>query len=533
MKRIVFFTLLSFCILDGVFASEYNIKEEIERLDNAIGMRPYYERAKRMKIDSLKAHVFTSDNPYQDYKNIYEEYRSYNYDTALVFAQKMQEEAIRLGDENYQIESAVANAFVYMSGGLFMESYNILSSLQQRYDSLPDEYYFTFIHLLWEMADYAGAETYLRYDSEATSCLQQVLCDITPSDSARYWFPLAVMDSRQHNYESSVVRFQEALLDSSCSEHARAVLESSLAFALYQLGRTDQALHYYINAAIYNVRTFTYGTTVLPMVAEILYRQGETALAEQYIRLAMEDATYYHARHRKVGISQLLPIIEEKYNEELLTQRHIAYILLVVVVILLIGAGFAMRFIVKRSKAIHAAQHTIHDMNQKLLVANILKEEMLSRIFVFISHYLKSIEHYQQDIRQHAINRRYNELMTIPRNVDAHMQRANLERKMDEMLLDIYPSFVQDFNALLRKGEQYVIKPDELLNTQMRIFALIRLGVVHNELIAEILDCSVNTVYTYKTRTIARSDLNADEFHEALMRIPSFSSLPQATVSAG
>ena len=112
--------------------------------------------------------------------------------------------------------------------------------------------------------------------------------------------------------------------------------------------------------------------------------------------------------------------------------------------------------------------------------------------------------------------------MTIPKNVDAHLRRIVLNKQLDETLLKLYPTFVQDFNNLLRPDEQFILKPDEILNTQMRIFALIRLGIKENDTIAEILGCSVNTVYTYKTRTILRSDLNADAFYLALMRIAAF-----------
>jgi DNA-binding NarL/FixJ family response regulator len=112
--------------------------------------------------------------------------------------------------------------------------------------------------------------------------------------------------------------------------------------------------------------------------------------------------------------------------------------------------------------------------------------------------------------------------MSIPKNADAKLQRQLINRRMDEMLLKIFPSFVSEFNQLLKEEERFLLKDNELLNTQLRIFALIRLGIVHNEVIAEILDYSINTVYTYKTRTINRSHLSPDEFYRQLMKISSF-----------
>ena len=94
-----------------------------------------------------------------------------------------------------------------------------------------------------------------------------------------------------------------------------------------------------------------------------------------------------------------------------------------------------------------------------------------------------------------------------------------MNHQLDQTLLELYPNFVEAFNNLLRPEERFELKKNELMNTPIRIFALIRLGITHHDTIAEILDCSINTVYTYKNRTILRSDLTTEEFYEALMKI--------------
>lgn len=162
-------------------------------------------------------------------------------------------------------------------------------------------------------------------------------------------------------------------------------------------------------------------------------------------------------------------------------------------------------------------------MNQSLLEANKLKEELLGTLLASRSQFIASVQQYQQDVRQNAANRKWSELMTVPKAADARQQRLVLDHQIDTIFLSLYPTFVEDFNRLLRPEEQIVLKKDELLNAQLRIFALIRLGISHNEIIAQILDYSVNTVYSYKTRVIAASDLDSDAFYAALMHIPSFS----------
>lgn len=522
MKKILIFTLLISSILSSVFADESIIKEDLSLLENTIKSRPLYETEKRGRIDSLLHELYLTDTPYSIYKNIYEEYKSYNYDTALIYVHHMQQEAQQLNDKHLQMDAAIANAFVYLSGGLFKEAYDILSTMPQRYDELPNLYHMTFARLLWDMADYAGGEIAPVYDEQANTQIQHIIAYSAPEDSAAYWYPIAAIDLRNGNYPQSIVRMQEVLKDTKSSDHERAIYESSLAFLYLQIGDTNLALHHYIHAAIYDIRSCTYETVALRMVAEILFHKGEISLSEKYIRLAMNDAKRYHARHRQVSISQILPIIELRQTEMLHKQRWIAFSLLAIVFILLILCGVGLILISRRSIMIHDAQKTIHQMNQNLVVANKLKETMLSSLLAGNSQYLATIEQYQQRVREYAVQRRYADLMTIPKNVDARLRRINMNHQLDETLLSLYPTFVQDFNQLLRPKEQFQLKKNELLNTPMRIFALIRLGISHNDSIAEILNCSINTVYTYKTKTILRSDLSSDDFFNKLMRISSF-----------
>ena len=182
----------------------------------------------------------------------------------------------------------------------------------------------------------------------------------------------------------------------------------------------------------------------------------------------------------------------------------------------------ALIIILSRRRMFIRGRKQLDEVNSKLLVANTVKEELFRTMFSTGSRYISDLEQYQQRFKENVVQRKYQELMVIPKNVDAHLWRINMTRQVDEMLVKIYPTFAEDFNALLREEERFVLKKGEILNTPMRIFGLVRLGIQHNDVLADIVDCSVNTVYTYRTRTIARSDLDADAFYEAIMQIPSF-----------
>lgn len=521
MKKTLLFLLPLVLYTCGAFANKYSIKSDIQRLDMVLDQRANYDLCKRHRIDSLTLLLDTAKTPYTIYKCLYEEYKSFNYDTALIYTQNMYEEALLMQQPALLAEADLSRAFVYLSGGLFKEAYDLLSHLENTLHSTP-LYHITYARLLYDMADYAGGEMFTMYNQQGNRQMQLLLEQTTPADSMYYHYPLASILLREGNCHKSIAHFQEALKDSRCSTHDQAIFYSSIAFLYRQLGDDHMAFQYYVDAAIADIQSSTYETVALRMIAEMLYQQGEIDLANKYIHIAMHDAQRYHARHRQVSISQLLPIIEQQHTQVLKRHNNLAFIFLSISIFLLISLAVFIILIVRRTRKLHSARLTINDINQNLLIANTVKEELLSNILVGQSQYINAVEQYQASIKEAVVKRQLSQLMTIPKNADAKLQRQTLNRRRDEMLLKIFPTFVEDFNSLLREDQRFVLKENELLNTQLRIFALIRLGIVHNEVIAEILDYSINTIYTYKTRTINRSHLSPEEFYHQLMKISSF-----------
>jgi len=520
MQKLFLSGLLLLLALTPACTRKNQVNQHLQRLEKTLDLQVDYETQKRHRIDSLNHLLYLSTSPYEIYRNLYEEYRSYNYDTALIYTQNMEDEACRLADPDRLIESQIGKAFVFLSGGLFHEAYDVLYSIQADPITLPDSYFMTFARLLYDMSEYASGTLLAdEYNARGNEYMSVLANRHSPADSSLYWYPLAVIDLRNGNYARSIARLQETLLDSRASEHDLAVYTSSLGYLYRQTGDIDGALSQYIEAAIYDIRSCTHETLALRFLAEICYEMDEVSLADRYISLAMEDAKRYHARHRQVNVSQLLPIIEKKQTDYLQRRTFTALVLLACVLFLLVVSIVGFILLLRRNRAIREAHYTIDTMNHELLVANRLKEELLGSFMADISQYLSSLERYQQQVKEAIVHRRYNELNSIPKQFDARTHRLELNRTLDELVLRLFPRFVEQFNALLLPEGRVEPKADELLTPQLRIFALIRLGIVHNEVIAQILDYSVNTVYTYKTRTINLSSLSPEQFYAALQNI--------------
>lgn len=524
MKKKCILTALFLAITTCAISHDFSSYNELTTLDKHLALRQVIESAKRVKIDSLYNQAALSNAPYEIYRSLYEEYRSYNYDTALLYVDFMEREATPA-----QLpEVELCRAFVYLSGGLFKEASDILATWCERHSAIHDSdlllrYYILYTRLLWDMSDHAGGNIGAQYNREGIEMNSMIIQYLSEQDTAYRWYALAMTDLREGNYARSIERCKASLAATQPSVHDQAITASTLAHLYRQTGDKEAALHYYIEAAICDIHSSTYETVAMRNIAEILFEAGETDRADRYIHIAMQDAQRYHARHRQVSIAQSLPIIEEKMLSRIRVQQYVALGLLIFVgILLLIGIG-GIILLIRRNRALQSARETISRMNVSLTEANKLKEELLGTLLASRSQFIASVQRYQQDVRQNAANRRWSELTTIPKAADARQQRLVLDRQIDTIFLSLYPTFVEDFNRLLRPEEQIVLKKDELLNAQLRIFALIRLGISHNEIIAQILNYSVNTVYSYKTRVIAASDLSPEAFYTALMHIPSFS----------
>ena len=406
--------------------------EQLSILEQTLSERAMFDAHKRVRIDSLKHQLYLTESPYDLYRELYEEYRSYNFDTALIYAEQMTSEAEHSGDKVLQTDAQLCRAFVFLSGGLFHEAYMVLSSIEDDGNGLPDLYYMTYARLLFDLSDYSVGTTMAPvYNEQGIDLMTRLASRHSPADSAAYWYPLAVIDMRSGEHVRSIHRMKQAMLDSRVTDHDMAIYTSSIAYIYRLLGDNTTALKYYIDAAVCDIRSSTYETVAMRMIAEMLYDQDEIALADRYIHIAMNDAQTYHARHRQVSISQLQPIIEQHYNERVNKRTRVTYVLLLVVGVLLVFCVIGIIVLLHHNRTIREAQQTIDAMNHNLSIANRVKEQLLGTLFAEHSQYLKAVERFQGTIKQKIVSRQFSELMSVPKNVDARIQRQLLSRRLD------------------------------------------------------------------------------------------------------
>jgi hypothetical protein len=111
----------------------------------------------------------------------------------------------------------------------------------------------------------------------------------------------------------------------------------------------------------------------------------------------------------------------------------------------------------------------------------------------------------------------------VVNTINPDHEREELYFNFDKIFLKLFPDFVPIFNSYFEPQDRIVLKENQLLNTELRIFALIRLGIHDPEKIARTLGYSVNTIYSYKNRVKSKSILPNDQFEEKIMAIKTVS----------
>lgn len=497
-------------------------ESEIELLDQELQKKAEYDAAKHRRIEQIQQDE--SISTYEKYVLLFEEYQSFNYDTAFSLVNKMVDEARLLGHPDYQAQAELKRAFIYLSSGLFHESLEVFEHIDPATLSKDDRiYYYThFARLRYDMADYVQGDLSYTYTAEGNLLSEKALTLIEPGDTVLYWSTSALYRSKMRDYARAIEQFKLALACSTITEHEKAIAYSSIAHAYSLQSETDLADSYLIQAAISDLRSSTKEAIALALVAQRLHQEGDLQRAASYIRLAMNDAEYYNARHRQLSVGRIMPIIEQEQLQTLEHTNHLIAFQSTLLYILLAALIITLVILANRMRAIRKAQSTIQTMNDKLMETNRIKEEYIGTSCCSMSDLLTRLERYERFVRRKAQEKRTDELIVIPNYIDAHNCRRDFYKQFDQSFLHIFPNFIRDFNALLREGEQLTVKGNELLSTELRIFALIRLGITDNEQISKVLDYSINTVYTYKTRVRNRSDLDNEAFFHAVMHIQNF-----------
>lgn len=540
LRRLTGATFSIFLMLLGVFISvpvsangiSDSIQRQLKQLDDCIAQRPAFDRQKNQRIAKLRRQFHKTATPEQKYLvlgKLFNEYQSYQYDSAYAYATKMIDVAQQLGSADYRVESHCNLVFCLLSAGLYKEAFETLNAIDTTGASDPYMmiYYMQSSRLYYDMGDYVLAQPYTQtYLNEGNRNQAQAL-RLTQPKSKLWYYLVAQRQMKNRQLAQGIASF-EHLLQMKPSTHYRAIVESCIGYMYRLQGKEEEAMHHLIFSAMADCESSTKETTALCMLAEMLYNKGDIERATHYVQLSLDDANFYGARLRKIEVGEILPIIEHKNYEILEDNQHwlVAGILLALLLVAVLLVAIAIFIRQKRSlvaarKVITERNHQLEQTNLQLNEANKIKDQFIGNTFYYNGEQIDKIEKLYRTIDRRLATKQYESLRGMLSETTLKKERDNMFEAFDATFLKIFPTFVNDYNALFPESERKVPREGSLTN-EMRIFALIRLGISQSERIAKFLNYSVNTINTYKTRIKNKSIVDNDEFEIRIMNIGTF-----------
>lgn len=529
MHRLFFFVFL---LIAPVFLYA---QKELKTLDSELARKEIYIRHKYVRINHLKGSIerlmLQQDGSglYSNYLELFDEYKSFKYDSAYYFLELAKNQAFVLKDEPKIAKARIREGFVLLSSGLFKEAIDTLNTVSPEPLSAASrfEYYSVKARAFFDLADYNRDQRYnMLYLKEGNLYLEKAL-GLVGKNTNEYWATESLKLMKQRDWKGAENAFSYWISHFKLPREHYGIATSSLGYIYSVQGNSDLAIKYLALAAIADVRHATKETVALRNLANELFKKGELDKANRYISLAMDDATFYDARHRKIEISSILPIIEKaqlnKVKAQNETLEKIVVLLTILALIIILFLFIIFRQLKERNasrKAMAESYHKLEEMNKSLSEANTIKQEYIAYFIKATSDFINKLDHLQKSTIQKVIAKKTDDLLSALKKYNVKQERETLFHQFDEIFLRLFPTFISEFDRLFADDQKTSVKKGELLNTELRIYALHRLGIQDAHQIADFLELSVSTVYTYKTRIRSRS-LFKECFEEKIMAIAS------------
>jgi DNA-binding FrmR family transcriptional regulator len=537
------------CALSFVttFSAEATGADELlDKLTRALANKPAYFKQRTDRIAALtrqfKAHKADDKQKFALGLRIYQEYKSFKYDSAFTYAQRLLQLATKIESPEKVEVSKLNLAFIQVSSGMFKEAFESLASISPaRLDSASRaELYFLKARAYSDLVDFNSSDYYRpAYTAQAVAYSDTALAYCRPG--SYQW--LAVQGFRylkRNDLKASARVYRRILSLPSLTLPQLAVNASTAAYVAELSGQPEAALRLLTRAAIADVQSATTETLALYKLAARCYQQGDLKHAYTFIQSAREDAAFYNARLRQVQISSIFSMIEGERISLIERQRQTlsSYALATTGLALLVIAFAAVIF--RQLRRLQRAEGTISAINQalqennanlsqlnqhlsaanyKLNEANVIKDEYIGYYFNVTSEYIDRVEGFKNALDKSLANKQYVSTQRIVDNLNIKRERNDLFKGFDSVFLKLFPHFVADFNELLKPEERIQLADGQLLTAELRLFALIRLGIDDSERISKILGYTINTVYTYKARTKKKSRYPSEEFEERVRAI--------------
>lgn len=546
--RYIFSILLS---LMPFIMEAYNLDSLLNVLDRALERRDTYfmDHEQQIEIEkkSLTYHSLNNlEGIANTFHSIFELYKSFQGDSAAIYANKELEVAERTEDPELIARAQMDRIYSKITGGLFPEAIDIVKStdLSQVSDSTKGDFYFLCNRLYTDMSNFADG-TFSDENANKAKAYCDSVIKYLPTTAYKVKYA-SIFNTLEDKTTKQKIAIFDSIMNRTDIDNSEKAMISSIIGDLYVWEDDLTASAYYkAQSALLDLLSAKRETNSKLDLARLMFKFGDIDRANLYISMALEDAQFFHARHRMGEISSLLPIIEQARFINVNREKGSLITLSVLLVIVVVALAIVVFIVIKQKKRLNVSNEVIANRNQEVEKANQnleklnqdlkdanerirennrIKDEYIGYGFYANAEYINKLDNLYKLLKTKLRLHQYTDIENIIKEKDIKKEKEAMKLNFDKIFLKLFPSFVEDYKKLFPEGDETFEKGDkDDLTPEMRIFALIRLGIDDCSEIARFLNYSVHTVNTYKTKAKNRSVVPNEDFEGKIMSIQSVS----------
>ena len=498
-------------------------------LDSLIACHDDIVATKEQQIASLFHGLhgveLTAEQKYDINLRLYDEYLAFRFDSAFHYINRNMQSALAAADPERRAVSAIRMAHILSVSGIFNNARLLLDSIEplQLTTDTRVAYYNQWAELNLYRSEMAQYTPYFMQYIDSAQHYRQLLLEIADKTSFEYKANRASYTCEQGDVEGAIRQFEQYLPSLQQGDRRYSIVASTLAYFHWKNNNPRQQEHYLLLSAISDLRGAILENNALRELAAILMERGDYERAYRYLSRASNDAQQYGSRLRSMQVARLAPFISKAYDTE-------RYFFIIFTIWLLYKRRSANQKIHEMNKELtnhNQAMQAVNDqmrlLNAEMKEANRIKDEYIGRFLELCSSLIHRGEERMKQLnrlaRDHKLDTLYAELKNNgPISSGIRMFHQNF----DTAFLNIYPNFISEVNRLLTTDNQFVLLDNSTkLTTELRVLALIHLGITDNQKIAEILRSSITTIYTYRSKLKAKA-VQKETFEEDIRKIASY-----------
>lgn len=547
MKRTLLCFITILCCITAT-AQKVQLDPLFAQLRSAIDSVAVYDSRQEKKIAKLKSNYSTvlgtdKSKAQALCTQIFESYSKFCYDSATVYIAKSIQLAQEIGDKTKELEARILQARYYGKGGSCVEAIHLINTIDE--DAVPQSLlplFYDAVRAIYIEAGNSLRHPQLRQDYLDKSRDYREKLYATQDSTA---FDILMLREAKSRYDQ---KFDEALalndrqLKLAQPETRRFSEVAFFRSCTYRdMGNIEMQKYWLLLSCLGDLRHSIKDQASLWTLAEVLAGEGDTELSYLLIRTSHEGLSMYNAPLRYLQSVNVLSMIDHNYqimtNDQNTKLRLMLWLISILALLLLGATGYIYRQMKRLSMArqqLHTANEELQGLNaqlastveslnvsnEKLSESNTIKDVYIGRFLALCSEYMKKMESFRSTVLKKEKSGQLEEYLSKSRMKEIKAKEvAEFTTDFDEAFLHIVPTFIEEFNALLKPDKRIVPPKEFTLTTELRIFALIRLGINDSSKIAEFLHYSVQTIYNYRSSVKNNAIGERDDFEDRVRKI--------------